>query len=594
MRTVQTSQSNIRINKYPMVLQVLFLLILSGCTFGGSGSNSSINAQLVKFDLLYYTNTEVFLVASGKLPEEYTTGQSSVDFHLDKSCAGVSVGSGISDNFKTDGIQIVLPISSAPSKSSVYVASNTVGGCYFLGDYYFPATNPEPPVFLSTAPASPSRVSFQPAIFGTALKNSTTNFYSDLSCTQLIGSGSDLELQSTGIGLNLTADASVEIYGQTIDALTKKSSCVYLTKYKHTTYGPIAPVYSSISPASPNNSSLRPTIKAVSSADSVTVTIYSDSACAAVLSTGSPSDFSSLGFSFDAVPNTLMTIYAKSVDADNNPSQCVFLTNYIYDNIAPASPTYGSASPPNPTRLTVYPRISGFASGDTATIKFYKTPVCISATGSGTKAELEGAGILAGVDSNSTTSLYFAAFDAAGNMSACTFVLNYRHNTIPPDPPVFGSTNPVSPNNISASPIVSGNASITTRKVYFYSDETCTNLLSSGSAEDFNGVGILVPTPYILNAVNITNIFVTADDLEGNISECSQLTNYGYSTAKAPNPVFVQSVPASPAKSTNKPWILGGSPVGVSLITLFADSLCTVSVGSASRACFLPRVFKSL
>ncbi|MBC7741385.1 MAG: hypothetical protein H7061_04255, partial [Bdellovibrionaceae bacterium] len=268
------------------------------------------------------------------------------------------------------------------------------------------------------------------------------------------------------------------------------------------------------------------------------------------------------------------------------PSNCVYLTTYIYDITAPVAPTYLSASPTTPTNQTIYPNIKGSASLDTALLRFYNGPLCLTMIGSGTKPQFESAGVSVSVDQNATTSVYAQAVDAAGNASTCQLMVNYKNNIIPPDIPVFGTTTPISPNNVSSTPFISGNASVTTVTIDFYSDDQCLNNIGSGTAAAFNAGGIQLITPNVPNAVNKTDVYARAKDPETNQSACLQLTTYAYSTKKAAAPTFFQSVPASPSRTTTTPFILGTAPISVSIVSLFKDNTCTTLIGTASRPVF--------
>ncbi len=539
--------------------------------------------NLKTFNLVSYTSTVATVNVMGSLPKSGTTDLNLIKFYKVADCSGDSLGQGLQKDFVNSGIQIQLP---AAGNTKIYLSTNTLQDCFYLGEYSFSPGQPAPPVFNNVIPNSPSRTSSHPALFGSALLNSIVNFYSDAVCSKLVGSGPVSDFSTVGIGVSLNANTTTTLYGQTVDALGAKSICQQMTEYRHSNMGPVAPVFAASIPASPSNRSATPFIKGTNSNDSVSVFLYKDAACSSLLGTDTVDVFSTAGIQVTIEENNPTAIYAKALDSSGNPSICNFLVNYSYDNILPAAPTYLAADPVTPTRLTIYPRISGYASNDTVTVKFFNSPTCMIPIGMGSKLEFEGSGILVSVGLNTTTPVYAQDFDAAGNASACTHFVDYLNNTIPPEPPVFGTTDPISDNNKSSTPLISGNASETTINLKFYSDSLCTTLIGSGSAAEYNGNGIRLNTPAVPGTINTTAIYAEAIDAEGNISYCASLTSYSYSTAKALSPSFLQTIPLSPSRAVTKPYVLGTSSNTISLIQLYSDSFCTHLIGSANRSVF--------
>ncbi len=567
-----------------LLTAIILTLTFAGCSFKQSATvPTPTMVKLTSMTLVSYTSTVATVNLTGTLPASVISAQSPVQFFTDSTCGGSKVGQGLASDFSGQGVQLLLPVSVT---SHIYFSTNTVSGCFYVGDFNFSPGQPLPPVFNSTSPSSPSAVSYEPAIFGTALINSTVNLYTDVNCTQLVGSGSSSDFSSIGVQVTLLPDTTSSIYGEVVDPVGTVSTCSLLTQYQHSSLGPSPPVFLSTNPASPNNLSLTPVLTGTVSTGTVTVSVYGDSACSNLLVSGLATDFTSTGFQLTVTANSLSTLYAQAYDAAGLPSVCSYLTNYLYDNVAPAAPTYSSANPVTPTRLTIYPKISGLSSADTVQMKFFNSILCLVQIGAGSKAEFESTGIIAGVAPNAITPIYAVAVDSAGNNSACTHFVDYLNNTIPPSLPIFGSTTPPSPNNISSNPMIIGIASLETVSLNFFSDSNCTAQMGTGTADDYNGAGILLTTPAIPNSVNITNVFVEAIDAEGNVSECSQLTTYGYSTAKAQPAAFLQSIPKSPSNTSKKPWILGTAPASVSFVRLFNDSSCLQNLGSASRSTF--------
>lgn len=557
---------------------------LSSCTIASDPEgNSGTSAILESINLVSYTESKALVKVIGSLPRISSVELNEVIFHTKLDCSDDPIGRGLQKDFLTTGIEIQVFID---KKTDIYIQSNTSSECHFLGSYTFTSSPPEPPTLSKMIPASPSRTSTTPTLFGKALPNSKVYFYKEPNCSTLLGNGSANDFSLIGIILNVPSDSQVEIYGQTRDPLNKVSICQLLTTYQHISSGPDPVVFSSTAPASPNNQSTNPTIKGVASSNSETVALYKDPGCSDLISSGTAADFNSIGFSINVNQNVSLTIYAKALDGNGNPSVCSYLTSYLFDNVAPLAPVFNSTNPTSPTRLTIYPQVKGIASVDTATVKFYNSPLCLVQTGLGSKMDFEGSGVFATVVQNSITPIYAKSFDFAGNGSACTYFLDFKNQTIAPDIPAFGGTTPASPNNLTPNPLIFGTASETTVSLDFYSDSTCNSSIGSGTASSFNGSGIQLNTPNIPNSINLTPIYATATDTEGNVSTCTQIATYGYSTAAAANATFIGSVPLSPSRTSTTPFIVGSAPISVAQVYLFKDVSCTQQIGSSTKNVF--------
>lgn len=574
--------------KFKLFINLLELFLmafgLSSCTIASDPKgNEGTSALLESINLVSYTESKALVKVIGSLPKINSVELNEVIFHSQMDCSDAPIGRGLQKDFISTGIEIQVFVD---KKTDIYIQSNTSSECYYLGSYTFASSQPEPPTLSKMIPASPSRTSTTPTLFGKALTNSTVSFYRDPSCSSLLGTGSAYDFNLVGIILTVPSDSKVEIYAQTRDPLNKTSNCQFLTTYQHISSGPDPVVFSSITPASPNNFSNAPHIKGVASSNSETVVLYKDPGCSDVILSGTAADFNSVGFSINVSQNINSTIYAKALDGNGNPSVCSYLTSYLFDTVAPVPPVFNSTTPTSPTRLTIYPQVKGAASADTAFVKFYNSPLCLVQTGIGSKMDFEGNGVFVTVVQNSITSIYAKAFDLAGNGSACTYFMDFKNQTIAPEIPAFGGTTPASPNNLTPNPLIFGTASETTVSLNFYSDSICSNSIGSGTASNFNGSGIQINTPEIPNSINLTPIYATATDLEGNVSVCSQIATYGYSTATAANATFVGSLPSSPSRTSTAPFIVGNAPSSVAQVYLYKDVSCTQQIGSSTKNTF--------
>lgn len=567
-------------------LWLVTMLWLAGCSLGGSLPSQPVTKQdkvvLLSQDLLEYDQSKAKILYIGTLDVLNSNDLNTVEFHAQADCADTVLGQGLQKDFSTKGIVVELP---SLTPLSLYVRTNTVATCFPFVDYQPTYGPPENPKSLSTQPVSPSRETANPLIFANLQPRyvSTIYFYDDEACTHQVGMGTGAALAVSGVQLTLTQSKVNKIYAVSEEPFGNRSACELVSQYEHTTDGPSNPVFSSVSPLSPNNLSTQPVIKGTVAATVSSITLFDDPNCGHSVGEGTAAKFASDGLTVSVSANSTNDIYAIAYDETHRPSLCTFMTRYIHDTIAPSTPQFGAASPASPTRLTTFPKISGTAPSDAATITFYSGVTCLKQIGSGSKADFEGAGININVGFNAVTSVYAKAVDLAGNGSTCVLLANYKHNTIPPDPPVFNTTNPVSPTNKSSTPVIYGNVSPTAVAVSFYSDENCTISIGTGTAQDFMNSGITInATPN-----STTTVYGTAQDLEGNVSLCTTLTNYMHSTAAAPNPVFVSTNPASPSKVSAKPWVIGSAPLTVSSVFLYSDSSCNQMLGTANRATFV-------
>ncbi|MBI5547293.1 MAG: hypothetical protein HY901_25710, partial [Deltaproteobacteria bacterium] len=91
---------------------------------------------------------------------------------------------------------------------------------------------------------------------------------------------------------------------------------------------PPAPVFVSTTPTSPS-SSTSPLVKGLSSADTATVELYSDSGCTARIGAGAKAAFEGAGIAATVAANVSTTIYAVALNAAGNGSPCTLLTTYV-------------------------------------------------------------------------------------------------------------------------------------------------------------------------------------------------------------------------------------------------------------------------
>jgi len=562
-------------------LLIFIIFALTGCLGDKQKPpEPTDSASLSGMTLLRYNVNKATLQIRGTLLLEAMTPLNVVHFHLQSDCSDSPVGRGLQEDFIAGGIQAEVPASIA---SKIYVSSNTIIGCYYIATFSPNYVAPPRPVLTSTSPSSPSRNITNPSLFGTASGYAALlDFYDDSLCTNLVGTGTSADFAGIGISINVTPNQTTRIFAIATEPFGKPSPCEEIGTYRHSTSGPPTAVYVSSNPPSPGSSSTTPRIKGTTSASTQTIKIFRDPACLVEVASGTKADFEDQGLAITVGMNAVTYVYAVAIDTDGDSSSCGYLTSYVHDNVAPATPTYVSVNPVSPTASTLYPRIRGLSSADTATIKIYSSVACVTPIGSGTKTEFELTGVLSTVIPNNTTSIYASSLDIAGNASACVLMTDFTHDTLPPEPPSAGTSTPLSPNNQSTTPTISGNTPADAVSVRLYSDEACSVQIGSGTALQYTTSGISTSVPG--NAT--TTIFGTAIDHVGNVSSCAEQTVYAHSTNPAPAPTFLQTIPSSPSRTSFTPSVIGSAPNIVASVRIFGDPACTNQLGSASRVQF--------
>lgn len=530
------------------------------------------------FKLLDYDSQSIHIQMTGQLKIQDVAAYDALTFFESPGCQGPSIGEVLVKDFDSQGVTLSL---TSNHPRPLFVSTQNSSDCLVFFEYSGLNLKPGAAALSQSSPESPSRDSYTPGLFGEAFPPSAqVDFYSDSSCTQVVGQGSTAEFASVGIGVSLTPNQTTTIYAKVTDSLGQSSSCAKVTDYTHRNTPLDNPVFVSITPFSPNNMVLTPVIRGSLSPEAVSVTLYSDSSCETIMATGTSEEFSSNGLEVTVAENASTNIYAKSVDDLGNRSGCALLTNYIHDTLPPTDPSYNNISPGSPNNSDTFPQVSGSSSSDTLSLRFYNSFLCLEQIGSGSRTQFQNTGVTANVKANSTTSIFARAYDPAGNGSACTHMTDYKHNTIAPNSPTFSATDPSSPTNQSITPLIRGTGAQFTYELFFYDDETCANLVGSGPTADYESSGISLSLQENLNNM----IYVRVRDLEGNYSSCEFHANYDHSTQPAQEVGFLFSFPGSPTNNPSPPYIVGSANNRIVKVSLYEDSFCTSLLGTGTRA----------
>lgn len=507
----------------------------------------------------------------------------TINLYSENTCS-TGIGSGTKANFESGGITANV---TANATTTIYAEAldslaNT-SSCVLLTSYTHDNTAPTDPTFSSTSPASPNNSDTSPEVIGTSSADTATvNLYSNAACSTQIGTGTKATFEGAGITATVGSNATTAIYAQAIDSNSNASNCTLLTSYTHDDTGPTAPSFVSTNPSSPSNSDTTPNIIGSSSADTVSIELFSDNTCSTSLGSDTKANFEGTGIAITVTANTSTTIYARSSDSLSNTSACTLLTTYTHDNTSPSNPAFSSTSPASPNNSSTTPSVIGTASADTVTVNLYNENTCTTGIGSGTRAQFVGSGITASATPNFTTTIYAEALDQAGNTSSCVLLVSYEHDSTPPSVPSFSSSSPASPSNSDTAPEIIGSSSIDTVMINLHSNSSCTTQIGTGTKATFEGVGITAS----VSSNSTTTIYAEALDSIGNTSNCTLLTNYTHDNIGPTNPVFSSISPSSPNNSSTTPTLIGTSSTDTSSVEAFSDSGCTTSIGSGTKVQF--------
>ena len=274
------------------------------------------------------------------------------------------------------------------------------------------------------------------------------------------------------------------------------------------------------------------------------------------------------------------TFQVRAVDAAGNadPSPATF--DFTIDTTPPAAPNLTGTTPASPSRTSTSPAVNGTADAG-VTITIHSLPTCGGFTlGTGTTSDLQGAGITVNVSPNTTTQLFAAAHDAAGNQS-CSSGITYKHDSIAPDAPSLTGSSPVSPSNTDSSPDIQGTAEAGAQITIHTSSDCIGSEVGSGTTAQLQSGGItatLLPN-------TASQLFAKATDAAGNVSNCSSpALDYLHDDIAPSAPNLTGTLPLSPSRTDSSPDVQGTAEAGAQ-ITIHTSSNCIGSqVGSGTTA----------
>jgi subtilase family serine protease len=340
---------------------------------------------------------------------------------------------------------------------------------------------------------------------------------------------------------------------------------------------PVQPTVTGTSPASPSRTSTTPFVLGTAEPSS-TIRVFKTSNCTgAVASTGTASSTTgSFSVSVSVTANATTALSVTSTDAAGNVSPCSNSISYTHDSLAPAAPVLTGTNPSSPGNSTT-PQVLGTAEVG-STVRLFTGGVC---TGTAVATGVVPAGgsfsFTVTVAAGSTTSFVATATDVAGNVSACSAVRTYTHDSSAPGAPVLSSTSPPSPSS-STTPTVSGTAEANSTVRLFTAAGCGGAILASGLAD---GAGAFaIPATVTANAT--TTFFANSVDAAQNVSPCSSGLSYVHDSIAPATPSITSTTPASGSTSTTPAF--NGSAESLSTVRLFTTATCSGAVAGQGQA----------
>ena len=240
--------------------------------------------------------------------------------YRDAACTILSA-SGTAAQFAAPGIGVTVPSNASTTfwATATDAAGNTSPCSTSSLTYVEDSAPPAQPLLSATDPGSPS-ADTTPLVIGSADAGSTVRIYTDAACTSLAATGTAADLASPGIGVTVGPGSTTTFHATATDAVGNTSACsASSVTYVQDSGAPPAPTLTASTPASPS-SDTNPRILGSAEAGS-TVRLYTDSACTALVATGSAAQLASPGIAV-TVASGSTTFWATATDGIGNTSAC--------------------------------------------------------------------------------------------------------------------------------------------------------------------------------------------------------------------------------------------------------------------------------
>ncbi|MBI3072130.1 MAG: hypothetical protein HYY84_08415 [Deltaproteobacteria bacterium] len=374
---------------------------------------------------------------------------STVRIYSSGTCDGGVLATGTASDFVDGGIALaVVDDASVTLYASATDDAGNVSGCSLAGFLYIEDSQPPAaPTGLATNPTSPANNN-APKVSGSAEAESTVRIFSDSLCDGgLAATGSAVDFADGGFTIAVPDDASVNFYATATDLAGNVSGCSVGTLYLEDSTAPAPPAMFT-APVSPANNN-SPTFYGYAEVGS-TVRVFDNAACdGGVVATQTAALFT-LGFDASVGDNSTTAYYATATDPAGNASACALAATYVEDSLVPDAAVITASDPASPSGW-ISPRIIGYADPNT-TVRLYADSLCDGGTiGTGSATLFSGAGVVAFVTADASTTVYADVADFAGNRSLCSAAgLTYQAEGVTPTSVACGTghTCGVAPNGV--------------------------------------------------------------------------------------------------------------------------------------------------
>jgi hypothetical protein len=478
---------------------------------------------------------------------------SRIDLYSTDTCNVVSVIGTARSGFSDPGITATVP-SNGPSSTRVFAKAfdqfGRESGCVFMAEYRHDSNPPTLPTALRTSPTSPNRSVRNPAILGTADDDTASiQIFTTSSCTGTpVATGTRSALENAGIPVSVAANTTTSFYIRAVDHAGNISPCptsASLT-YTHDDRAPTGLGFVASNPVSPSPDNVNPRIIGTLDNDAaapVSVALYNGACTGSPIGSGSRSDFIGTGINIAATSNGVTDIHAIATDGLGNSTGCVRLANYEHDGVGPENPVLISITPTSPSNTSTTPVLRLTTSSNTTRVEVFSNDTCNSVSQIGSAlSNFATTGVTATVAANTASDvrIHGRSYDRFGRSSACTFLANYRHDSVAPSAPQYARTTPNSPTTDTTPPRVIGTSSADTTTVRLFSDSGCSTQIGSGGKAEFEGSGIEVTQ---FQSPGTTSIYARALDNAGNQSACTAMVDYVINAGSGAGVASTRAVP---------------------------------------------------
>ena len=507
-----------------------------------------------------------------------------VSIYSSSDCSGGVVTDGFSSSFEGAGLS--TPVAANDTTTLTVRSQDQAGNLSDCSDplsYTHDNVAPGAPTGLQTDPASPADDE-SPSVSGSVDPDTdTVRIYQTDDCNGSFAVASRSSFEGGGFEILVDPDTTIQVTATAVDAASNVSDCSDPVAYTEDSTDPGAPTGLATTPASPSRTDTTPQVRGNADADTDRVRIYETTDCTGSFTEGSKGSFEGAGIEVTVDANATTDLSATAVDAAGNEGDCSDPIAYTHDSIAPNVPTITSTDPASPSNVRPI-QVHGTAAGDVVTISLYRTADCNESGGRGDAvvALFTGpGGMPLQVPANATTQLSAKAYDAAGNLSACSNSISYTHDSIAPSAPSGLATTPASPSRTSTNPRVTGSATADTVTVRVFKTNDCSGPSTDDARAIFESGGIEVG----VSANQATQLSAQAVDAAANVSDCSTATSYTHDSLAPNAPTALATDPVSPANDAT-PRVRGSASGDTVQVSVFKSNDCTGSFTVGTKASF--------